>query len=369
MIVRTSRMRGPNQLRLGIFAANCSSGLAITEVPERWDASWEHNEALAKVADEAGIEFMLPIARWRGYGGSTDFQKSSFETMTWAAGLLAKTKRLNVLGTIHVPLVHPVIVAKQLVTIDQMSHGRFGLNIVCGWNADEFQMFGEPQREHDVRYEYGQEWLDIVERVWTENEEFDHEGRFFSLKGVVGFPKPWSNTRPIIMNAGASGAGRSFGIRNCDVLFTVIVDLEKSKDDVRNLKRIAEEQGRGNLEVFTTSYIVCRPSQSDAEDYHRHYAVDNADDEAVQRVMTLQGLHTKGRPPELQQKFRERFAGGHGSFPIIGTPDVVADKLAQLSDAGIGGVTLGFVNYLDELPYFIENVLPRLERKGVRLSD
>jgi alkanesulfonate monooxygenase SsuD/methylene tetrahydromethanopterin reductase-like flavin-dependent oxidoreductase (luciferase family) len=179
MIRRDSRLFGPNRLRLGIFAANCSGGLAATTVPERWASTWDDNEAIAKLADAAGIEFMLPIARWRGYGGTSDYHRTTFETITWACGLLAATKSLTVFGTVHAPLIHPILAAKQFVTVDHIGRGRFGLNIVCGWNEDEFEMFGERQREHDTRYVFGQEWLDVVQRIWTCSDVFDlqPEGR------------------------------------------------------------------------------------------------------------------------------------------------------------------------------------------------
>jgi dimethylsulfone monooxygenase len=148
---RQTSMFNRNKLKLGIFSPNCSSGMAVTKVPERWDASWENNLKLAQMADEAGIEFLLPIARWKGYGGETDFEGTTFETITWACGLLAKTKNLTVFGTVHAPLVQPIFAAKQMVTVSHVSEGRFGLNIVCGWNQDEFEMFGIEQREHDTR--------------------------------------------------------------------------------------------------------------------------------------------------------------------------------------------------------------------------
>jgi alkanesulfonate monooxygenase SsuD/methylene tetrahydromethanopterin reductase-like flavin-dependent oxidoreductase (luciferase family) len=366
MRLRDSILRGPNSLRLGLFAMNCSSGLAITSVEERWDASWEKNERVALLADRAGLEFLLPIARWRGYGGAFDFQGTTLETMTWACGLLARTRRINILGTIHVPLMHPVIAAKQTVTIDHMSQGRFGLNIVCGWNEDEFRMFGQALREHDTRYAYGQEWLGIVEQIWNDDRPFDHAGEFFNLKAVIGSPKPFGGTRPLIMNAGASGAGRAFAIRNCDILFTILVDLEKSAADLATLKAEAKAKGRDGMEIFTSAYVVCRPGLQEAQDFHRRYAIEHADAEGVERVMTLQGLNTQGRPPELQQKFRERFAGGHGVYPLVGTPDMVAQGLSQIAQAGFGGVALGFLDYDRELPYFVEAVLPRLERMGLR---
>src|SRR5437764_14759455 len=89
-------MFNANKLKLGIFSPNCSGGMAPTKVPERWDASWENNLRLAQMADAAGIEFLLPIARWKGYGRETDFEGSTLETITWACGWLAKRKRITV---------------------------------------------------------------------------------------------------------------------------------------------------------------------------------------------------------------------------------------------------------------------------------
>src|SRR5262245_42521713 len=88
-----AEMGSRNRLKLGLFGANCSSGRAVTMVPERWSGSWEDCLALARMADEAGIEFMLPVGRWKGYGGDTDYQGETLETVTWAAGLLAATQR------------------------------------------------------------------------------------------------------------------------------------------------------------------------------------------------------------------------------------------------------------------------------------
>ena len=175
---------------------------------------------MARLADEAGIDFILPIGRWKGYGGATDFHGSTLETVTWACGLLAATRRVTVFGTVHAPLFHPLIAAKEFVTADHIGEGRFGLNIVAGWNEGEFEMFGVAQRDHEERYEFAQEWIDVVRRAWSEPDEFDFEGRYFKLEGVRAKPKPYGGTRPIIMNAGSSGTGQAFALRNCDAFFT-----------------------------------------------------------------------------------------------------------------------------------------------------
>src|SRR5215831_14911771 len=190
-------LRGGNKLKLGLFGANCSSGRAVTKVPERWSGSWPDNLGLARMADDAGIDFMLPIGRWKGYGGDTDYQGATLETLTWASGLLASTRRLTVFGTVHAPLFHPLIAAKEFVTADHIGEGRFGLNLVAGWNEGEFEMFGVAQRDHEARYAFAQEWVEVVKRAWSEPGEFDVDGEFLKLRGVRAEPKPYGRTRPI----------------------------------------------------------------------------------------------------------------------------------------------------------------------------
>src|SRR5690349_4280375 len=243
---------GGNRLKIGLFGANCSSGRAVTKVPERWSGTWDDNLALVKTADQAGIDFMLPIGRWKGYGGDTGYQEATLETVTWATGLLAATKRITVFGTVHAPLFHPIVAAKQMVTADHVGNGRFGLNLVVGWNEGEFDMFGVRQRDHEERYEYGREWLDVVKELWSPRDKFDLKNRYFDLKGIRAQPKPAGGVRPVIMNAGASATGRAFAIRNCDAFFTnaMGLTLEQQGDVVRTAQEEARAVGR-ELDVYT----------------------------------------------------------------------------------------------------------------------
>src|SRR5271156_6444489 len=239
-------MYNGNALKIGLFGANCSSGRSATKVPERWSASWPDCLTLAKLADEAGLDFMLPIARWKGYGGDTDFHGRSLETITWAVGLLGATKRMTVFGTVHAPLFHPLIAAKEFVTADHIGEGRVGVNIVVGWNEGEFDMFGVQQRDHDTRYDYAQEWIDVVKQAWTRDGSFDFDGRFFQLKGGRAYPKPYGETRPVIMNAGASAVGQAFAVKNCDAFFFQAsrTSLEETAQSARQAKDAARAQDR-----------------------------------------------------------------------------------------------------------------------------
>jgi alkanesulfonate monooxygenase SsuD/methylene tetrahydromethanopterin reductase-like flavin-dependent oxidoreductase (luciferase family) len=363
--LNSKNMFNNNKLKLGIFSANCSSGMAVTKVAERWNNTWENNLKLAQMCDEAGLEFLLPIARWIGYGGDTDFHGGVLETVTWAGGLLAQTNNIQVFATVHTACNHPVVTAKQLATIDQIGAGRVGLNVVAGWNKPEYEAFGiELPESHPERYAYAQEWFDIVQKLWHEDKPFDWDSEHFSLKKVYSNPHPLQSHVPIL-NAAASKEGREFAMRNADFLFTPLFDFEQGKATVDDIHHLAASVGR-NVGVFTFSAVVCRPTQKEAEDYLNYYANENADWEAVDNLMKLQGMHAQSFTPEALAQFRDRFAAGHGSFPLVGTPDHIADQLEKLSATGLSGTTLAFVDYVKEFPYFRDEVLPRLEKKGLR---
>jgi len=363
-------MYNANALKVGVFGANCSSGRSATKVPERWSASWADCLRLARMADEAGIDFILPIGRWKGYGGDTDFHGETLETKTWAAGLLAATKRITVFGTVHAPLFNPIIAAKECVTCDQIGEGRFGLNIVAGWNEGEFEMFGVQQRDHEARYAFAQEWVDVVKRAWSEEGEFDFDGEFFKLSGVRAKPKPYGGTRPIIMNAGSSGTGQAFALRNCDAFFTATnasrKSLQGTAKKVDEVKQQARAFGR-DIEVYTVGHVICRPTQKEADEYYRHAFIDNADWGAVERMMVLRNLTRNSLTAEEYAAKRHYFAANAiGGYPFVGTPDKVADELANLCCADVSGIAFSLVNYVEELPYICDEVLPRLVRLGLR---
>lgn len=364
---RRLAMYNANRLKLGLFGANCSSGRAVTTVDERWSGSWPDCLRLARLADAAGIDFMLPIGRWKGYGGKTDYQGSTLETITWATGLLASTRRLVVFGTVHAPLFHPVIASKQFVTADHVGEGRFGLNVVCGWNEDEFEMFGVAQRDHEARYRHAKEWLDAIKLMWSSPDEFEFRGQYVTLAKVRAKPKPYGGTRPIIMNAGASPTGQSFAVHNCDALFvsTRKDTFDATAELVSRVKHEAAQAGR-ELGVYTVGVVTCRGSAKEAEDYYRHCVFENADWDAVDKILSMRGITREAAGSEEFERARRQTAHGLSGLPLIGDPDMVASDLAKLSALGLSGIAISMVNYTDELPFFCAEVLPRLERLGLR---
>jgi len=364
---------GDNKFKLGLFGINCSGGCSLSSAPEAWQANWPEMVQVAQMGDEAGIEFLLPIARWRGLGKSWIWEKS-FETFTQAAALGALTKRIGVFVTAHVPLVAPVVAAKAISTIDHVTNGRAGLNIVCGWNADEFKMHGA-SLDGDRRYDQGLEWYNVFMKLLS-GAEFNWNGEFYKFENLVTNPLPVQK-RPPVMSAGSSSSGQEFAAEAADIMFTTMHSYEQTGDTIKRLKTLAAQHGR-SPDIYVQSLYVCRPTRKEAEDYYYYFAEEHADPEALtyfkrQKSATLaQRTRDGGSAADVATVTRmraegERYAGNFpGMNPVIGTPDDVVEEIRKMSALGLAGGALVFLNYLNELPYFVQEVLPRLERAGLR---
>ena len=236
-------------------------------------------------------------------------------------------------STSHITINHPIIAAKQSAAIDHISDGRFILNIVTGWVQPEIEMFGQPMLGHEDRYACAEEWLAIVKRLWTEDESFDHEGRFFKIKKGYLAPKPIQYPYPAIMNAGASELGRHYAVKNCDLVFTVIRTggLEECTAHVQAYHKLARDYGR-DIKVWTLVNIVQGETEKEARDFYNYYVHQQGDWEAAKNMVEIFSLETNKRnvPPERMKPLQEAFIQGWGGLPVVGTREQVVDTLATL---------------------------------------
>ena len=365
--VKTNPLFNNNKMKIGIIAMNCSHGSTITTAENTWDMTWPETKEVVEIADNAGFEVLLPVARWKGYGGETNFNNRTFETFNWASAVSAITEYSCIFSTAHVPLIHPVSAAKQCATIDHISGGRFAFNVVCGWFKNEFEMFGAKWNEHEVRYEYATEWLNFVRQIWTSDREFDFKGRWFEAKSVWSEPKPIQNPAPPIMNAGGSPTGQRFAATQADMNFVLLKerDIDGGKAQMDNLKTMAQEAGR-DIQVWIHAYVVCRETEKEAKEYAEYYIVEKGDYDAVNNLLKIFRMQSETLPADDLDQFRRHFIGGHGGYPLIGTPEQIVDGMNDLIKMGIDGILISWVDYKTECQQWIDKILPLMEQAGQR---
>jgi FMNH2-dependent dimethyl sulfone monooxygenase len=357
-----------NRLKLGTFATNLGRGGTVSSAPGLLPMQWSSVKAIAQQADRLGLELLVPVARWKGFGGGTNYAGPSFETLAWAAGLAAATERCTVFATCHVPVVHPIIAAKQVMTIDHISGGRCGLNVVGGWHRPEIEMFGVPLREHDERYEVAEEWTTIVRELWTRQDEFDFKGRFFDLEGLYAEPKPLQQPRPPIMNAGGSSRGRRFAAEYGDLAFVFVPRLEDAAsvaELVGTYQSLARDEFDRSLQVWTSATVVITDTEADARAYERRVLGELADHEGVDNMMRTMGIESAVLGDHAAA-VKSRFTAGWGGVPLHGTAEHIAKGLTLMADAGIAGCLLVFPEWEPGLARFGAEVLPLLEQSGLR---
>ena len=352
-----------NKMKLGIFGQNCSYGCTITHAESTFEPTYEHSVLIAQQADDLGFELLVPVGRWKGFGGSTDFNGTCMETYTWATAMATQTKNIMLFSTSHVPTIHPIMAAKQGATIDHISHGRWGLNIVCGWFSPEMEMFAAKQMEHDERYRYAGEWLQVVKRLWTE-QNFEHTGEFFQVKDGYLLPKPVQQPYPALINAGFSPAGQDFSAREVDFNFIQVDTLEHGKEVVADVKKQANAYGR-EIGMMSYGFVVCRDTEKEAKRAY-DYVVEKGDWAAARNILNLLGVESQSFSEATLTQFAERFIAGWGGYPLVGTPEQVVDEMVKLAGTGIEGLIVSWLDYNEELKYFGERVMPLMRQAGLR---
>jgi len=358
------------QLKLGTFQTNLDSGCIMSDLDGRLDITWPNTLTLAKLAEEMEFEALVPVARWRGFGGATNPQGPGFEAYTWAAGIGASTTTPGVVSTSLIWATHPIMAAKQSAVIDHITNGRFILNLVTGWNKSEIDMFGQRMLTHEDRYACAEEWIGIIKRLWTEDDEFDHEGRFYRIvKGYLE-PKPIQAPYPVIMNAGASERGRHFAAKYCDMVYTVIRTggLDECRAHVQAYHKLAREEYGREIRVWTLVNIVQGETEKDARDYYDYYVRQKGDWAAAKNMIETFSLDINERnvPPERVEAMQEAFIQGWGGFPLIGTKEQIVDGLRTLSEAGLDGVLVCFPRYEADMRKFCDTIYPLMRQAGLR---
>ena len=229
-------------------------------------------------------------------------------------------------------------------------------------------MFGIDLIEHDARYDMAIEWLEIVKRLWTEDEDFDHEGRFYKITNGYAMPKPVQKPYPPVMNAGGSERGRHFVAKYCDLAFIPpkTRDFGELRAMISNYRDLARDEYDNEIEVWTNTYVVQGETEKEALEFLDYYANQNGDWDAVTNLVETMGINAKTFTEAQMKGMKSHFIAGWGGFPIVGTKEQIVDTLQKLSDCGFNGVLLTFARFHDGMVQFRDTTYPLLVQAGLR---
>lgn len=345
------------RVEFGIFMPVASNGFLFSKHAPRYHPTFDQHRRIALLAETIGIDYLFWMGKWKGFGGETGFWEQSLEPMTLVSGIAAVTTRIRLLATINPLLFHPTVAAKMIATIHEVSNGRFGINVVTGNTLDEVEQMGVvPERYNEYRYDYADEWMDILYRLWS-NKSVSFDGRFFHLSNCVSDPKPRQAPAPAIVSAGTSDEGLRFAAKHSELIF-----IGNRPPLIAKVKQLAAEAGR-SIKVSTNVFMVARATDAEAE---AEYTLiqEGVDMAALDNVRGSFDRDNRASTQARTAYLREPAPVGFGmGAPAVGSPATVARKIVRLIlDHGFDGVQFTFVDYLQDLDMFSRDVAPILSQ-------
>lgn len=386
------------------------------EVPSDASTNFEYQLDIAKRAERAGFSFVFVADGLYIHEKSIPHFLDRHEPLTLLAALAPITQKIGLVGTISTSYSEPFTVARQLATIDNISHGRAGWNVVTSpleGSADNYSKGEHP--EHDTRYDIAEEHIQVVQGLWdsyeddafkfdTEKGEYldknkmhtlDYKGEYFQVKGPLNASRS-EQGQPVIFQAGASPKGQDYAAKYADAVFTLGESKESAQRNYESIKDQAKAYGRNPDEVSVYPILAPVIAQTESEAEARFEKIKTLANigEALDYLGRYYDHHDFSQY-DLDAPFPELGEVGQNSFratadaianrakanqstlrevaleetvrrsPFIGTYEAVADLIIEwVEDGAADGFIFGPHIYGAVYDEFLENVLPILEEKG-----
>ena len=359
-----------HKLALGLFLPMQEGAWSPSRAPRSTSWTFDYIAQCTQRAEALGFDLVFGLAQWLGkggYGGEMRFREHELDPIITNAALAALTKTIVLINTVHVLYAwHPLHLAKFGAAMDHISGGRWGINVVTGYKPSEYRMFGLNQIEHDHRYIMVDEFTTIMERLWAEEEELTFNGKFWRTEKAFLAPKP-GQRRPFLVNAASSGAGLDYAAKHSDLIFITSpagADPAKACEALpahnAKIKDLARRYGR-EVKTIINPHVICRRTEAEARKAYQDI-LENEDPVAADNfVQTFVGGDNKS----WRGHSRAQWVIG-GNVHLVGTPEQIVEWFSKLSDAGCDGVQVNFFDYLPDLEFFGQEVLPLMRQAGLR---
>jgi pyrimidine oxygenase len=338
----------------GVFLPIANGGWIVSSATPVLDGGWPQNRDAAIAAEAEGFDFVMAMGKWRGFGGTTNHWGASLEAVTMMAGIAAVTRRVKVWATLHAILHNPAVAAKMIATLDHVSGGRAGLNIVAGAYRGEFEQMGawDAALDHDRRYDLTQEWTTIVKRLWAE-PSVSFDGEFFQFQDCVSDPKPLH--RPELICAGMSARGFDFSVRECDGCFIGGRDAAETAAASARARALAAQLGK-SIKTYCMMTVIAADTDAKAEAKAARYR-QGLDEGAVLGMLQSYGVPVGDQGNAMTA----RAQGAFMTQTAVGSPATCAAKIETfLRDCDIDGLMFVFDDYLEGIAATGRHILPAL---------
>jgi pyrimidine oxygenase len=353
-------------VELGVFLPIGNNGWILSDTSPQYLPTFDLNRTITQKAESLGFGFVLSMVKFRGYGGKTMHWDYCMDSITLMTGLAAVTEHIKLYASVSPITMNPAIVARMAATIDDISNGRFGINIVAGWNRSEYEQMGMWRGDdfYSYRYDYASEFMHVMRELWDKGRCTFH-GKYFDFDDCECLPMPKHGVT--IVSAGQSPRGKKFISDYADFHFGA--GSNKAEVTASNSALLAEANTtQRKVGAFANAMIVLGDTDADAQRKVELYN-QGADIEAIDFVTSQYALDTAqdGSSAAIVARRNQgnvsAFYGG-GS-PMAGSPETIARRLDEMAQVpGTDGIMLTFDDFVEGLDRFGEQVMPLLQHAG-----
>jgi len=351
-------------MQVGVFVPIGNNGWLISENSPQYMPSFDLNKAIALKAESYGLDFLLSMIKLRGFGGKTEFWEYNMESFTLMAGLAAVTEKIKIYATCPTLVIPPAFAARMCNTIDSISHGRFGLNLITGWQRPEYSQMGLwPGDEHfRNRYQMLGEYAHILRELWATGVS-DFKGEYYQMEDCRVRPLPEGEMK--IICAGSSDDGLAFSAQYADYAFCLGKGVNTPTAFASNNERLAAataKTGR-DVSVFVLVMIIADETDEAAMAKWKHYN-DGVDVEAV-AWLAHQGAADKHNPTtNVRQLAAPEGAVNINMGTLVGSYESIARMLDEMATVpNTGGVLLTFDDFLIGVEAFGQRIQPLMKSR------
>ena len=351
-------------MQVGVFVPINNNGWLISENSPQYMPSFDLNKAIAQRAEHYGLDFLLSMIKLRGFGGKTEFWEYGLESFTLMAGLAAVTEKIKIYATCPTLVVPPAFAARMCNTIESISHGRCGLNLITGWQRPEYSQMGMwPGDEHfRRRYDMLGEYAHILRELWATGVS-DFKGEFYQMDDCRVRPVPTSDMK--IISAGSSDDGLAFSAKYADYAFCLGKGVNTPTAFASNNARLRAATDKTGRDVSMFVLVMIIADETDDAAYAKWMHYRDGVDEAAVAWLGMQGAADKTSTTTNVRQLADRESAVNLNMgTLVGSYENVARMLDEMARVpGTGGVLLTFDDFLEGVENFGTRIQPRMNSR------